>query len=178
MTDAVPPGHVFLVGFMGAGKSTVGAILADKLGRRFVDLDAEIEKADGRPVAQIFAEQGEEVFRALESEALARLADEEPLVVACGGGIVLRAVNRRLLKELGTVAYLEVTAGEALARIGDVEGRPLLAAGDPSAAAALLDARLALYRAAADITIDTDASEPAELAAALADALAHGGGSR
>ncbi len=175
MTDASPDGHVFLVGFMGAGKSTVGALLAGLLGRDVVDLDAEIERTVGRPVAQIFAEEGEERFRGLESEALRRLAELPPAVVACGGGIVLRDENRRLMKALGTVVYLEVSAGEALARIGNVEGRPLLAEGGVSAASTLLQARVGLYRAVADFTLDTDACTPTELAREIAGMLDRGG---
>lgn len=170
-------GHVFLVGFMGAGKSTVGHLLAEILGRPFVDLDAEIERRTGRACARIFAEGGEEVFRTLESEALAGLAAAEPSVVACGGGIVLRDANRRLLRELGTVVYLEVTAGEALGRIGNAEGRPLLADSGP-AAATLLQARTGLYRASADIAIDTAGRQPDEVASCIATALSKSGEAR
>lgn len=178
MTDAAPAGHVFLVGFMGAGKSTVGALLAQILGRPFVDLDMEIERKVGRPVAQVFAEDGEEAFRELESQALARLADSVPSVVACGGGIVLRDGNRRRMKDLGVVVFLEVSAGVALARIGDVEGRPLLAQGGPSTASTLLQARTGIYHAVADVTVDTDACEPYELAEQIAEALASRAGSQ
>lgn len=168
-------GHVFLVGFMGAGKSTVGSLLAERLGRPFIDLDAEIVRGAGITIAEIFAEGGEMRFRELETSALAALDAEAPSVVACGGGVVLRDENRRPLKELGTVVYLEVSVGEALARIGDVEGRPLLAEGGPAAAATLLDARVALYRAVADITVDTDACTPADLAEEIARQLTRAG---
>ncbi len=171
-------GHVFLVGFMGAGKSTVGRLLAGMLARPFIDLDVEIEHQVGRSCAQIFADGGEEAFRNLESAALASLADAEPSVVACGGGIVLRDVNRRLLKELGTVVYLEVTAGEALARIGNVEVRPLLADSEPSATETLLEARIGLYRTSADISVDTAGREPDDVASYVAAALEHEGPAR
>ncbi len=171
MTLGGTPGHVFLVGFMGAGKSTVGALLAGALSLPFVDLDAEIERESALPVARIFAEMGEVAFRDLESAELAALSDKPPSVVACGGGIVLRDENRRQLKQLGRVVYLEVSPGEALARIGDVDGRPLLAEGGPSAAAVLLEARVGLYRAVADLAIETDAHSPYEIASEIASAL-------
>ncbi len=175
MTRETPGRHVFLVGFMGAGKSTVGRMLADLLKRPFVDLDARVEEQTGRSVAEVFVEAGEEAFRAIESETLALLRGAEPSVVACGGGIVLLPENRHVLRELGTVVYLKVTAGEALARIGDVEGRPLLATGDPSAATTLLTAREGLYRAVADLAFDTAGQDPGAIAARIADELTIGG---
>ncbi len=149
--------HLLLIGFMGAGKSTVGRLLASHLEVPFVDLDAEIERAaGGRPVSEIFSAEGEAVFRAMESAALAALEGAPASVVACGGGVVLDDENRRVLKSLGTVVYLKVSAAEALARIGDVAGRPLLERGDATAmAATLLTARETLYRSTADLTIDT-----------------------
>lgn len=171
MTSPGEAGHVFLIGFMGAGKTTVGRILADTMGRPFVDLDAQIERDAGLLIPQIFAEKGEDAFRELESEALAGLSESPRSVVACGGGIVLRAENRRVLKNLGTTVYLEVSAGEALARIGDVEGRPLLAEGGPAAAATLLEGRRGLYRAVADLVVETDACDPAQIADAIAARL-------
>jgi len=147
--------HVFLVGFMGAGKSTVGKLVASDLGLPFVDLDERIEAAEGRPVAEIFAGEGEPYFRAVESRVLRDLAEEPDSVVACGGGVILDDANRAMLKRLGTVVYLEVTAGEALARVGGADTRPLLAGGGGAMAASLLRAREALYRAAADVTVDT-----------------------
>ena len=137
-----------------------------------VDLDDRIVESAGRSIEVIFAQDGEEAFRALESEALVSLTDDSPSVVACGGGIVLRPENRALLKQLGTVVYLEVTAGEALARIGDAETRPLLAgAGGTLAATSLLAAREALYLSVADITVDTVGSEPAHLAHNIAEQI-------
>ena len=163
---------VFLVGFMGAGKSTVGQLAARELGMSFVDLDARIEERQGADVAGIFLSKGEEVFRDLESLELERVCTEPPAVVACGGGIVIRDANRRVLNDCGSVVYLRVTAGEALARVGDVSSRPLLAQGGPAAAQTLLAARESLYGAVADITVDTVGRSPEDVAADVVDALA------
>ena len=176
MTSRARWGHIFLIGFMGSGKSTVGPLLAKMLSRPFVDLDANVEHSAAKTCAEIFADAGEEAFRSLEAQALMALADAEPAVVACGGGIVLRDENRRLLKKLGTTIYLRVTAGEALARIGNTVGRPLLATGDPQSAATLLRARTGLYRAVADITVDTEGHAPAELASMISRELSLEGG--
>lgn len=157
--------HLFLVGFMGAGKSTVARLVAHRLGRPYVDLDALIEQRAASPVAAIFEERGEEAFRDLESEALDSVESMAPAVVACGGGVVLRADNRSTLKRLGSVVYLEVTAGEALARIGDTQSRPLLSGpGGTLAATSLLSAREALYRSVADMTIETGGRTPEDVA--------------
>jgi shikimate kinase len=148
--------HLFVIGFMGSGKSTVGRLVAARLDLPFIDLDAQIVERENTDIATIFAERGEPAFRGLEHEALAGLQDVEPHVVACGGGVVVDDRNRVVLKTLGRVVYLRVTAEEALARIGSSEGRPLLAGPDPLAAGrTLLDARERLYSSVADVTVDT-----------------------
>jgi shikimate kinase len=158
-------GHLFLVGFMGAGKSSVGLVVAERLGRSLIDLDDLIEQQDGRKISEIFAENGEESFREMESRALVSLATVPPSVVACGGGIVLRAENRTRLKEMGLVVYLEVTAGEALARIGDGGTRPLLSGPSGAlAATSILAARESLYRSVADAVVDTTGRTIAQVA--------------
>ncbi len=165
-------GHVFLIGFMGAGKSTVGRLLSERVRMPFVDLDSVIEQGAQASVSELFASRGEEGFRALETEALASLAACPPSVVACGGGVVLRPENRTHLHSLGTVVYLRVTAGEAVARVGDASTRPLLAGGAGTlAATSLLAAREALYKAAADITVDTVGRLPEQVADEIFDSL-------
>lgn len=157
--------HVLLIGYMGAGKSTVAKLVAAKLGMPSIDLDAAIELAAGRTIAQLFAEEGEAAFRQLESEALMSLADEMSAVVACGGGVVTRAENRATLKALGLVVYLRVTAEEMLARVGEDPSRPLLAGGGGVlAATTLLEARESLYSAVADIVVDTVRKSPETVA--------------
>lgn len=163
--------HLFLIGFMGSGKSTVGRLVAERLGARFVDLDEEIVRREGRPIPRIFSEHGEQGFRAAESAVLAMLHDAPPAVVACGGGIVLDDANRTLLRELGDVAYLEVSAEEALARIGDTSGRPLLAGGGLPLAASLLRSRERLYQATADLVVPTAGRDPRDVAADIVAGL-------
>ncbi|MDZ4178284.1 MAG: shikimate kinase [Coriobacteriia bacterium] len=149
-------GHLFLVGFMGAGKSSVGRLVAGRLGLSFVDLDERIEAREGTPVAELFRRDGEQAFRVLETDALQALSTEDPSVVACGGGIIVLDENRRALKRLGRVVYLVVDAAEALARIGDTATRPLLSGPSGTmAATSLLGARKSLYAAVADVTVDT-----------------------
>lgn len=157
--------HLFLVGFMGSGKSTVGRLVAQRLSRPFVDLDGLVEREAQRPIAEIFATEGEEGFREMESSALLSLEGLEPAVVACGGGVVLRPANRSALKRLGKVVYLKVTAGEAVARIDDVSTRPLLAGpGGTLAATSLLAARESLYTSVADLAVDTMGKAPEQIA--------------
>lgn len=158
-------GHLFLIGFMGAGKSSVGRMLAADLGVPFLDLDEAITAQAGRSIAEIFESQGEEAFRQLETEALLSLQDSPQSVVACGGGVVLTAANRSALKGMGTVLYLQVDAAEALARIGDTSTRPLLSGpAGAMAATSLLAARECLYEAIADEVVDTRGLSISEVA--------------
>ena len=164
--------HLFLVGFMGSGKSTVGTALADRLDMPFLDLDRAIEQRTQMTIPDIFSTRGEPAFRALEHDELAGLAQAPPHVVACGGGVVVDDRSRALLKALGRVVYLQVTADEALARIGSTDGRPLLAGGDPVALGrTLLASRESLYAAVADVTVDTSGLTTAEVADAVEVAL-------
>lgn len=164
--------HIFLVGFMGAGKTTVARLLANRLGRPCIDIDEIIEGAAGRCVRDIFEDEGEPAFRALESGALLSLQTAEPSVVACGGGIVTRDENRSVLKRLGCVVYLKVSAGETLARVGADGTRPLLSGpGGVLAATSLLEARDTLYAAVADISIDTVGLTADQVADQVAEAI-------
>jgi shikimate kinase len=159
--------HVVLVGLMGAGKSTVGALLAEALGRPFVDTDAVVEAIAHRTVAEIFAEGGEPAFRALERTAVADVcASPDPLVIACGGGAVLDADNRAALTRSGIVVWLRATPEHLAARVGDGADRPLLARGATvDALARLADTRAAAYEAVADVAVDTDDLAPPDVAA-------------
>jgi len=163
--------HVALIGLPGAGKSAVMGLLAERLAWGSVDVDRAVERKAGRSVARIFAGEGEERFRALESLALAEaLSETRPLVIACGGGVLGRAANRDLLKARARVVWLRVDPDEAAARLGPEElaQRPLLSADRPEKRLReLLDRREDAYAAAADIVIVTDDATPGEIAARL-----------
>lgn len=157
------PKPIFLVGMMGAGKSTVGPRLASRLGRAFVDTDHEIERRAGRAIAEIFAHDGELHFRGLECEAI-EAAAEESAVVALGGGAIAQpgAVDR--LRAWGIIIHLDASIACLLERIADTASRPLLAGLDPAGRAAKLEALLESrrpYYAAAHYRVDASGSPDA-----------------
>jgi len=117
---------VYLVGMPGSGKSTVGPELARRLGAPFVELDGEIERAAGKVVREIFAEEGEARFRELEAAALVETATRDPSVVSCGGGVVLEPANRITLRATGTVVFLSVPFEVLRARVVPAAERPLI----------------------------------------------------
>jgi len=143
---------IVLVGFMGAGKTTVGRLLAAALGLPFRDADAVIEERAGCPVPQIFADRGEPAFRALERETVAGLLDGPRAVLALGGGAVEDAATRRLLRA-ADVVYLHVRYDGAVARVGGDDGRPMLRR---PGLEGLYQRRLAGYEAVATHTVPTD----------------------
>ena len=146
--------NIVLCGFMGCGKSTVGKIIARKTGRRFVDMDAEIEKKTGRKIAEIFAEQGEEGFRVMEHAVCADLAGRSNLVIAAGGGALTFRRNVTLFKGKDTIVLLDVPLERIRHRLRNDRVRPLLQRPDKEAVmVALYKKRRPLYRAAADVTI-------------------------
>jgi shikimate kinase len=159
---------VYLVGMPGSGKSTVGAELAGRLGVPFVDLDAEIERDDGRDIAAIFAAEGEEGFRAREAKALLAASTEDPAVVACGGGVVLEPANRITLRSTGTCVFLDVPISVLAARVQPNEDRPLIRA--PGDLERLLEAREPLYREFAAHVVD-GTGDPGEVADAIVEEL-------
>lgn len=151
---------------MASGKSTVGRIVAEQLGWAFRDLDQAIVEAAGRPVAEIFASEGEEGFRRREREALRMVSTLDATVIAAGGGAACREENLGLMLASGRVVALSVDPAEVLKRVGDRSGRPLLdGAADPLRAAAdLLAAREPFY-ARAHHRIETVGKAPADVAA-------------
>src|ERR1035441_4410527 len=129
MADGRPdhrPARLLLVGMMGSGKTTVGHLVAQRLGWPHLDSDAEVEEAIGQSVPEIFAGQGEPAFRAAETAALVRALSVEPVVVSVAGGAVLDPDNRRLIAGAGTVVWLRAEVETLADRVGDGAGRPLL----------------------------------------------------
>jgi len=150
--------RIALVGMMGAGKSVVGRLLAEHLRIPFFDLDDEIEKVEGRSIAEIFAERGEGSFREIESARLREAVRSETAVIATGGGVLIAEENRDLLSRWGRTVYLRAPVAILAARVGAGAGaeRPLLAAGPIEARlAAILADRTPLYEAA-DHVVDTE----------------------
>jgi 3-dehydroquinate synthase len=149
---------------MAAGKSTVGRLVANRLGRRFVDLDERIEELAEKPIARIFGDDGEPAFRRLEARALQTVSAEQDVVVACGGGTPMFEQNTALMRRTGVVVTLRVSFEDVLARTGaDVSTRPLLAAGHKSAERLYAD-REKVYLSA-DIVVDTGSLLPEQVAA-------------
>jgi shikimate kinase len=148
--------NIFLIGLMGAGKSTVGKVLAKKLGRRFLDADHVIEERCGVKIPVIFEMEGEEGFRKREAQVIREITTEHDIVLATGGGAVLFPDNRQALSEQGTVIYLHANPNELWHRTKGGEGRPLLSNGDARKILENLYAvRDPLYREIADHVIET-----------------------
>lgn len=150
---------------MGSGKSTAGFWLAQSEGLRFVDLDAAIAECQGRSIPEIFAADGEDCFRDLEQEVLAQcLVSAKPLVVSCGGGIVLRAENRDLLRDRAWVCWLRATVETLGQRVRAGENRPLLGHDPIADLTAISAARAELYEEAAHEIVDVDGLEAQQVA--------------
>jgi len=161
MTVRAAP-NLVLAGFMGAGKSTVGQIVAGRLGLAFVDTDAEIERRAGRSIAQIFAQDGETAFRRIEAQVCHEVAAGRDQVIAVGGGALLDDATRRVFAQTGLIVCLTCALDESLRRVGDDPARPLFSA-DRARLTALYAARATHY-ASLPHAVDTTARTPAEAA--------------
>ena len=173
--DAGSGGHVILVGLPGAGKSTAGRMAAEQLGIPFLDFDAEIERREGRSIAELFARDGEPHFRALERALTAELAGAPRMVLAPGGGWAVQPEAVALLRPLGRIIYLRIRPETALARLGSARTtRPLLAGPDPLRELGRLLAEREPHYLSADHVIDADVLDPQQLTLAIVQ-LARGG---
>lgn len=166
------PENIFLIGLMGAGKTSVGRLLARRLGKTFHDCDHEIERATGVKVPVIFEIEGEAGFRSRETKALAELVKRRNIVLATGGGAILSAENRKLLADSGTVVYLRAAPADLWNRTRHDKNRPLLKTADPQLRLReLYEERDPLYRAVADIVVDTGQQSVGSLAHRLEQQL-------
>lgn len=158
-------GNIFLVGPMGAGKSTIGRLLAAELRLTFKDTDKEIEDRLGVDIPWIFDMEGEEGFRVRESNMLAELSQEDKVLLATGGGIVIKPENRKVLASRGQVVYLKTSIDEQVRRTSRDSKRPLLQNDNPRAVLTdLMEKRHPLYEEIADYVIDTDGRSPKSVA--------------
>lgn len=176
MTTAGRPRHVLLIGMMGAGKTTVGRLLAQRLGAAYLDSDAEIQRRTGRTVPEIWHSDGEAAFRAEEAYALAdAVRRAERTVVSVAGGAVLDAANRAVIRGGGTVVWLRARPETLAERVGAGEGRPLLD-GDPAGNLRRLESeRRPYYAELADVVVDVDEIGPEQVAEAVLEAVGSGG---
>jgi shikimate kinase len=159
-----------LVGPMGSGKTTVGALLAERLQVSVRDTDADIVAATGQEISEIFVDHGEPHFRALERDAVRRALQEHSGVLALGGGAVLDAGTRELLRG-HAVVFLDVDLPDAVRRVGLGTSRPLLLGNVRGRLKALMDERRPLYREVATLTVDTSGRSPEEIADEIAKAV-------
>ncbi|MBW8480994.1 shikimate kinase [Actinomadura parmotrematis] len=162
---------VVLIGPPGSGKSTVGAALAERLGVALRDTDADAEAAAGKPIGEIFIDDGEERFRELERAAVAAALAEHDGVLALGGGAVLAAETQELLAGGHHVVYLQVGLSEAVKRVGLASARPLLVLNPRSQLRRLLEERLPVYERLGVVHVATDGREPADIADEIAAGL-------
>jgi len=164
---------IVLVGFMGAGKSSVGRCLENFLGWPVFDTDALLVETLGMPIAEIFSKLGEERFRTEETSVLERIGPAVPSIIVAGGGAILRPHNIVRLRELGTVVCLTADLPTLCERLKPVASRPLLQSENPDATIErLLREREPLYEAAADLTIDTSLLTHAQVAESILESLA------
>lgn len=149
--------NIFLIGFMGSGKSTMASELSERLGVPQVEMDTMIVQEQGMPITEIFEKFGEEHFRDIETDLVKRLQEQDGVVVSCGGGAVLREENREMMKKSGCIVLLTAKPETILARVKDSTDRPILNGNmNVEYISGLMEKRRACYEAAADYTVATD----------------------
>ena len=164
--------NIYLIGLMGAGKTTIGRNLARLMKLAFIDTDKQLEQRTGVSVSYIFEMEGEEGFRERESNLLKEIGQKTAHVVSTGGGIVLRPENRSMMRRSGKVIYLSAPFAVLWMRLRRCKKRPLLATEDPqSTLRQLMELREPLYREAADITMDVDTGSAINMARSIRQKL-------
>lgn len=171
-----PPRRVLLIGMMGAGKSTTGRLLSERLGWPYLDSDDEIERRTGRTVPEIWKSQGEPAFRGEESRVLAEACTSGgPAVVSVAGGAVMDPDNRAQIRSAGLVVWLRADIPTLADRVGTGSGRPLLEGGPAEALGRLSAERAPIYAELADVTLDVDRLSPPEVVEGIVAAMNGGG---
>jgi len=171
--------RILLVGMMGAGKTTTGQRLAERLGWGYRDSDADVESATGLTVPELFTRDGEAAFRRAEAAVLAQAcADPSPSIVSVAGGAVLSEDNRRLIAASGIVVWLRARPATLAARVGDGIGRPLLGDDPAEAMVRLSEVRAPLYAEVADVVLDVDELDPVTVADRIIDFMDAGADTR
>lgn len=166
-------GNIFLVGLMGAGKTSVGRMLARRMQKEFLDADAEVERVTGVKIPVIFEIEGESGFRGREEKMIEKLTAMNGIVLATGGGAVISAANRHWLKSRGHVIYLRATPEDLWRRTRRDRGRPLLQTADPLGKLRMLhEQRDPLYREVADLIVDTGSQSVVHLTSQIQQLLA------
>ena len=169
--------NIILIGFMGCGKSSIGRRLASRLGHSFLDSDDLITASAGKSISRIFSEDGEERFRELETAELAKLKEAAGIVLATGGGAVLRPENREILRGIGTTIWLHAEPGILFERASRNRKRPLLDVENPRTTFnTLLESRLPIYAEAADLTVDASGLSHSQTVDAILRVLWNAGG--
>lgn len=157
-------GHIFLIGFMGSGKSTVGRNLSERMGRTLLDTDNMIEEMAKKPISAIFSEEGEAHFRMLETKVLEELPTENNSIISCGGGMALKEENVRIMKEKGKVVFLSATPETILDRVKSSNKRPILEGNkNISFISDLMGKRVSFYSKAADMEVSVDGKSVLEI---------------
>ena len=152
--------NLFLIGFMGCGKSTMARLLAKKTGKKLIEMDETIEAEAGISINEIFAKYGETYFRDLETDLIRRIAKEGNAIVSCGGGAVLREENISVMRENGKIVYLSATPQTIYDHIHEQTNRPLLNGNmNVEYIGQLMEKRLPIYEKAADVTVCVDEKE-------------------
>ena len=164
--------NIFLIGFMGCGKSTIARMLSEKLGVAQVEMDELIVQEQGMPITGIFEKYGEAHFRDIETDLVRRLQARDGVVVSCGGGAVLREENRRLMKESGVIIWLTAKPETILERVKGNTDRPILNGNmNVEYIAELMEKRRPKYEAAADIVISTDMKNAREICEEILESM-------
>jgi shikimate kinase len=160
--------NLWIVGMMGAGKTTVGRLVAIGAGAPFHDVDLIVQERIGATISDLWRREGENAFRAIEATIVSELATREGCVISTGGGAILRESNRRAMQRSGTVVWLQAPASVLAGRVGGSLERPVLGGGGEDRLAELLDSRRDAYEAVAHQTVSTEGRTPAEVAAEVA----------